>query len=111
MRAVYIAAGRPCRCGRRLRRAPAHRTRASPRAPRYLASPLDLRYRVRRKRFEVPPRLQEVEVRVLRFDAEEETVARGELEPGHIEERVVWRRQAVQREQAEDREERSAEDR
>src|SRR5207247_70040 len=44
-------------------------------------------------------------------DDEEEAVARGVLEALHVEDRVIWHREAVQREHAEDRPERGEQDR
>src|SRR5262249_55986695 len=60
------------------------------------------RHLSRLQRFQEPARLLEIELRIAGLDAEEEAVAAGEREPGHVEHRVIGHRQPVQREHAED---------
>src|SRR3954451_4246890 len=57
------------------------------------------------------PDAVEVELRIARLDDEEELVARGLMEPPHVEDGVIRHRQAVQREHAEDGREGCEEDR
>src|SRR5258706_9472881 len=61
------------------------------------------RHLARFERFENRPRRLDVELRILRLDAEEEPVAAGQREPWGVEHRVIRLRQAVQREHAEPR--------
>src|SRR4051812_31187912 len=63
------------------------------------------------ERFEEGARALEMEPRIARLDAQEEPVAAGEREPRHVEHRVIRLRQAVQRQHAEHRGKRGAEDR
>src|ERR1044071_1578847 len=56
------------------------------------------RHLSRTERFQIAPRLLDVELRVARLDAQEEAVAAGEREPRHVEHRGIRLRQAVQRE-------------
>src|SRR5690349_8185687 len=53
------------------------------------------RHLARLERLEKPARLLQVELRILRFDAEEEPIPAGEREPRHVEDRVIRHRQAV----------------
>src|SRR5690242_6671323 len=53
-------------------------------------------------------RIGDAEARVLRLNAEEEAVAAGANEVGRVKDRVIRLRQAVQRQHAEDRGQRSA---
>src|SRR6185295_14621142 len=61
------------------------------------------------ERLEEPARRLEIELRIGRFDAEEEAVAARQREARHVEDRVVRLRQAVEREHAQHRRERRAE--
>src|SRR5450631_4339778 len=65
----------------------------------------------RAERFEKSTRGVDVELRILRLDAQKKTVAARQREPRHVEYRVVRHRQAVEREHAEHREQRRAENR
>src|SRR5258707_15667398 len=62
------------------------------------------------QRFKEPARRFEVELRILRLDAEEETVAAGQREARQVEDRVIRHRQPVQREHAEHARQRRRED-
>src|SRR3954447_21211125 len=84
------------------------RRRHSVRATRSIRNGRDL---PRVERLEKLARRVKVELRILRFDAEEEPVAAGERKPRHVEDRVVRLRQAVERQHAEHRRECRAEDR
>src|SRR5262245_45893086 len=53
------------------------------------------------ERLEEPARVLEVKLRVLRLDAQEESIAAREREARHVEDRVVGHRQPVEREHAE----------
>src|SRR3954449_6532344 len=57
------------------------------------------------------PDAVEVELRIARLDDEEELVARGLIEPPHVEDGVIRHRQAVQRQHPEDRGKRRDQDR
>src|SRR5688500_8326229 len=54
------------------------------------------RYLAGRKRLEECARRVELELRIVRLDAEKEPVAAGERESGHVEDRVIRHRKAVQ---------------
>src|SRR4029077_14041032 len=56
----------------------------------------------RAERLEEAARRVEIELRILRLDAQEEPVAAGQREARHAEHRVIGHRQAVEREHAED---------
>src|SRR5204862_2886898 len=73
------------------------RRRASRAGARPAGSPRDLRDRPRGQRLQEPARARRLEPRVLRLDAQEETVARGEAEARDVEQRVVRGRQVVER--------------
>src|SRR6266480_1525537 len=60
------------------------------------------RHPPRAQRFEKPASRLEIELRVLRLDAQEEAVAARQREAGHVEDRVIGHRQAVERQHAED---------
>src|SRR6059036_2349608 len=77
---------------------------AAARARARLASVFDIEHPARAQALEEDPRRCRVELRVLRLDAEEVTVAARQGEVRHVEHRVVGRRQAVQDEHPEDRE-------
>src|SRR5215469_14718823 len=70
-----------------------------------------LRYFQGIEAFEKTARLVRPEFRVLRLDAEEEMIAAGAFEIRHIENRMIGLRQSIQGEHAEDRGQRSAQDR
>src|SRR5215218_10060340 len=56
----------------------------------------------RSQRFEEAARALDVELRIARLDAQEEPVAAGQCEARHVEDRVIWLRQPVQRQHTED---------
>src|SRR5580765_2625659 len=60
-------------------------------------------YLPRTERLEKSSRPFEIELRIARFDAQEEPVSAGEGEPCHVEDRMVRLRQAVQCQHAEHR--------
>src|SRR5678815_1555721 len=60
-------------------------------------------YLPRTERLEKPSRRFEIELRIARFDAQEEAVSAREREPCHVEYRMVRLRQAVQGQHAEHR--------
>src|SRR3954463_5088939 len=68
-------------------------------------------YLSRPQRLEKRARAFEIELRVARLDAQEETVPARQRKPRHVEHRVVRLRQSVQRQHAEHRGQRGAEDR
>src|SRR5476649_1165778 len=63
------------------------------------------------QRFEEVARRFDVELGILRLDAEEEPVTAGQREPRQVEDRVIRHRQAVEREHAEDARQRGRENR
>src|SRR5689334_177990 len=63
------------------------------------------------ERFEEPARPFQIELRVARFDAQEEAVAARQREPRYVEHRVIGLREAVEREHSENRRQRGHEDR
>src|SRR5258708_31377296 len=70
-----------------------------------------LRNFVGMKTFEKLPRVQQAELGVLSFNAQEKLVAAGAGKARHIKDRMIRLRQSVQREHAENRSQRSAEHR
>src|SRR5436190_22021861 len=60
------------------------------------------RHPPRAERFEKPASRLEIELRVCRLDAQEKTVAARQREAGHVEDRVIGHRQAVERQHADD---------
>ena len=66
-------------------------------------SRLDQGYTMRLQVLQKRPGRLDIELRVGGLDAQEEVAARGQLEARHVEERVVWLGQAVERQHAENR--------
>src|SRR6476620_7186928 len=65
-------------------------------------SDIHVRNFIRLQLFKKRPGLHGVEFRIRRFDAQEEAILAGEGEPRHVENRMVWLRQAVEADHADD---------